>query len=172
MHAFVMTNDQCSIINGLDTLVITPEKSIGIDEVKQIQTFLSRKPLGEKNQIYLINAHLMTATAQNAILKILEEPPGSSEIYLVTDQPDQLLPTILSRVLVVSARPQVPTFRNIDPETVTTREQALEYLNYLESKLHQDLSLLSTMNYELITKARKYLKANCNVKLCLDFVIS
>ena len=159
--------------NGLDTLIITPEKSIGIDEIKSISAFLSRKPLGDKNRVYLKEAHLMTVTAQNAILKILEEPPGNSEIYLVTDQPDQLLPTVLSRVQILQTTPNTPITPispiGFDLETLTTREKALAFLDGVEMYYHQNLN--STFNYEQLTKVRKYLKANCNVKLCLDFMV-
>lgn len=175
MHAFVISNNQCLISNGLDTLIITPDKSIGIDEIKKMNIFLSRKPLGDKNRVYLKDAHLMTITAQNAILKILEEPPGNSEIYLVTDQPDQLLPTVLSRVQITFTPNEAkggvgPINPNgYDIETLTTREKALVFLDGVEMYYHQNLK--SSINYELLTKARKYLKANCNVKLCLDFMV-
>lgn len=168
-----MSNNQCLISNELDTLVITPDKSIGIDEIKNISSFLSRKPLGDKNRVYLKDAHLMTIPAQNAILKILEEPPGNSEIYLVTDQPDQLLPTVLSRVQILQTTPNTLTApinpNGYDLETLTTREKALAFLDGVEMYYHQNLN--STLNYELLTKARKYLKANCSIKLCLDFMV-
>ncbi|MBI5358518.1 hypothetical protein HZB69_02720 [Candidatus Amesbacteria bacterium] len=174
MHAFLISNFQFSIFNSVDTLVITPEKSIGIDEVKRISSFLSKKPLGDKNRVYLKDAHLMTVPAQNAILKILEEPPGNSEIYLVTDQPDQLLPTILSRCQSLntpnSQNTQITPINpsEFDLNTITTREQALAFLDGVEAYLHANL--LSTINYEQIATCRKYLKANVNIKLCLDYL--
>ena len=174
MHAYVIANDQEPIINSVDTLVITPEKSIGIDEVKKIAAFLSRKPLGDKNRVYLKDAHLMTIPAQNAILKILEEPPGNSEIYLVTNQPDQLLPTVLSRVQILQTTPNTPIApispMGFDLESITTREKALAFLDGVEMYYHQNLD--SSMNYEQLTLCRKYLKANCNIKLCLDVFIT
>lgn len=168
-----MSNNQCLMSNGVDTLVITPDKSIGIDEIKSISSFLSRKPLGDKNRVYLQSAHLMTLTAQNAILKILEEPPGNSEIYLVTDQPDQLLPTVLSRVQIIFTPRSLGEVVAINPigfdlETLTTREKALAFLDGVEMYYHQNLN--SDIDYERLTTCRKYLKANCNIKLCLDFL--
>jgi DNA polymerase III delta' subunit len=46
-------------------------------------------------------ADLMNLTAQNALLKTLEEPAGRTVIILLTDQPDALLPTIRSRCQLV-----------------------------------------------------------------------
>ncbi len=173
MQSYVISNFEFQISNSADTLVIVPDKSIGIDEIKNISSFLSRKPLGDKNRVYLKDAHLMTIAAQNAILKILEEPPGNSEIYLVTDQPDQLLPTVLSRVQILQTTPNTqisptnPT--GFDLESLTTREKALAFLDGVEMYLHENLD--KKFDYQKIVQARKYLKANCNIKLCLDYMV-
>ncbi|MBU1694576.1 MAG: hypothetical protein KJ726_10540 [Verrucomicrobia bacterium] len=45
----------------------------------------------------LVQADRLTEDAANAFLKMLEEPPGSSLILLLTDTPQNLLPTIVSR---------------------------------------------------------------------------
>ncbi len=116
----------------------------------------------------------MTIPAQNAILKILEEPPGNSEIYLVTDQPDQLLPTILSRVQIMPTThntpptPINPTGYNL--ESIATREQALAFLDGVEMYLHQNPNPQLSTFYPLLSNCRKYLKANVNLKLCLDYL--
>ncbi len=58
----------------------------------------SRKPtLGHGKAFVIEQAELMNLTAQNAILKTLEEPAGRSLIVLLTDQPLSLLATIRSR---------------------------------------------------------------------------
>jgi DNA polymerase-3 subunit delta' len=46
-------------------------------------------------------ADLMNTTAQNALLKTLEEPAGRTLIILLTDQPDSMLPTIRSRCRLI-----------------------------------------------------------------------
>jgi DNA polymerase III delta prime subunit len=189
MHSYIITNLKFEISNTEDTLAIEPDPpsggSIGIEEVRAIQKFLSRKPLGESNKVYIKNAHLLTIPAQNALLKTLEEPPGSSLIYLITNTPDLLLPTVLSRVQIIDSQEPSP---QIDIEGISeifsritkseksnkilivdelnfTREQALEFLDKLEYWLHQNLQ---KVNYSVISQARKYLKANVNVKLIMD----
>jgi hypothetical protein len=187
MHAFVI--QKADYVQSPDVLTIQTESSIGIEEVRQIQKFLSKKPIQEKyNAVYILNAHLLTVPAQNALLKTLEEPPGNSQIYLVTSQPDLLLPTVLSRVQVLteeksqisdpqnlkrvqeilnsqSGKPPGERIAIVDSINMT-REQSLDFLNQLEHLLHQNLSI--RINYEAIVNARKYLKANVNVKLVLD----
>ena len=73
-------------------------RSIGIDMVRYITEVLSKQPFeGRRTVIALFEAHCATVEAQNALLKLLEEPPPSAVIILVTDFPDRLLSTILSR---------------------------------------------------------------------------
>lgn len=73
-------------------------QSIAIDEIRKIKSFLSLTSyLGPYKFVIIDDAHLMTAEAQNALLKILEEPSQSSILILITANPDSLLSTINSR---------------------------------------------------------------------------
>lgn len=84
-----------------DFLLISPVGSgtIGIDQVREIKNFLWQKPSQSSRRTLIIDdAHAMTTEAQNAILKITEEPPASSLIILVTSDPDALNPTVFSRL--------------------------------------------------------------------------
>jgi len=81
---------------------------IPIDEIRKLKDFLtlsSHKKNG--NKVILINkAENLTAAKEyssNALLKSLEEPPENSYIILTTDNISSLLPTIVSRCLIVSA---------------------------------------------------------------------
>ncbi len=75
------------------------KKEIEIEQARNLKTFFLFKPYNAKFKIAIIdNAHLMNIFAQNALLKILEEPIGAkSIIFLITDKSQQLLKTILSR---------------------------------------------------------------------------
>jgi DNA polymerase-3 subunit delta' len=62
----------------------------------------SHKSILGRGKVFVIDeADLMTAGAQNAMLKTLEEPAGRTLIILLTDQPGSLLPTIQSRCQLV-----------------------------------------------------------------------
>jgi DNA polymerase-3 subunit delta' len=54
---------------------------------------------GRRRVVIIDQADALVAAAQNALLKTLEEPPGSSVIVLVTGHPDLLLPTVRSRCI-------------------------------------------------------------------------
>jgi len=53
----------------------------------------------------IVDAERMNVQAQNAFLKTLEEPPPSTLLLLLTTQPQQLLPTIQSRVIEIGLMP-------------------------------------------------------------------
>ena len=57
-----------------------------------------RTALLNHGKVFIIDeAELLDATGQNAMLKTLEEPPADTYFFLITSQPDRLLPTIRSR---------------------------------------------------------------------------
>lgn len=77
---------------------ISPSPSISIEQVRQLRFLLSRKPLGGKERLVLIkNIDKATIPAQNALLKMLEEPPNETYILLTTGNTQQLLATVVSR---------------------------------------------------------------------------
>jgi DNA polymerase III delta prime subunit len=83
-------------------------KAIGIEQIRELQKFLQLKTTGNKTirrAIILDDADTMTTEAQNALLKILEEPPDDTVLLLTASKPHQLKPTIHSRVQILSVLP-------------------------------------------------------------------
>ncbi len=73
-------------------------RSTGIEQIREVMDRISRQPFsGPRSVVIVMEAHMATIEAQNAFLRVLEEPPGSSVIILVTERTDLLLPTIISR---------------------------------------------------------------------------
>ena len=80
-----------------DSLIL--ENAEGIDEMRNLKNFLWQKPaISSKRLAVVNNAENLTLQAQNAILKIAEEPPENAILILITSQLDNLLPPILSRM--------------------------------------------------------------------------
>lgn len=68
---------------------------------------LSYAPLSGKYRIFIIEqADTLNPSSENAILKILEEPPSYAILILVCTNPNSLLPTIRSRCVTVRFHPQ------------------------------------------------------------------
>lgn len=73
-------------------------ESIKIDEVRNLFEGIEEKPIFSKNKIYeIFHAENLNINSQNAILKILEEPPKYAIIMLYAKSIDEILPTIKSR---------------------------------------------------------------------------
>ena len=96
--------------NCLDLIYVTedPEKKkkTGIIGVKEVRGTLvdqaSVRPFAARYKVFLMkDAQNMTTEAQNALLKMLEEPPEYVIIILVCDDADHLLPTVRSRAEIV-----------------------------------------------------------------------
>ena len=69
-----------------------------IEEVRSIIHQVSLKPVESKYKTFVLErAETMRDEASNALLKVLEEPPGETVFFLVTETPESLLPTIRSR---------------------------------------------------------------------------
>ena len=77
--------------------------SLSIDVIRpELIEPATRKAFMGRGKVFVIRqAELMTAAAQNALLKTLEEPAGRTLIILLSDDPDGLLPTVRSRCQVV-----------------------------------------------------------------------
>jgi DNA polymerase-3 subunit delta' len=82
---------------------------LGIDQIRKVAPFLRLTASGGGWRIVVIDdADTMTRAAQNAVLKILEEPPPGAVVILVTHRLGALLPTIRSRARIVPFSPLNP----------------------------------------------------------------
>lgn len=82
-----------------DCLLMEPEGgSLGIDQVRTIKEFLWQTPnRSSKRSVIIDQGEKMTDEAQNALLKIAEEPSASSLLMVIVDDPQKLRLTLLSR---------------------------------------------------------------------------
>lgn len=82
----------------------TQKNSILIEQIRELLAFFRLKVPGSakiKRVAVIQEAQTMTGEAQNALLKLLEEPPEGSVLILTSTRPQGLLPTIRSRVQTV-----------------------------------------------------------------------
>jgi DNA polymerase III subunit gamma/tau len=77
----------------------------GIDTIREIEADAKYAPLSSPCIVYLMDeVHQATKDAQNALLKILEEPPRHVYFILCTTDPEKLLPTVRSRCVKFEVR--------------------------------------------------------------------
>ncbi len=80
--------------------------SIPVSDIREMERIAGSHPFEGNDRVILIqDADKMNAAAQNALLKILEEPPEGNWFILVCQQREALLPTIISRCRPVYLHP-------------------------------------------------------------------
>jgi len=97
--------------NHPDVHIVEPEGlSIKKHQIQSLQEEFSKTGVESKKKIYVIvHADKMTTNAANSLLKFLEEPNAETTAVLLTEQIQQILPTILSRCQVLSFTPLSPS---------------------------------------------------------------
>jgi DNA polymerase-3 subunit delta' len=108
------------------------------------------KPQLSENRILIIDeAHKLTPEAESSLLKILEEPSINSIIILVTPFPNQLMPTILSRLLPVRfAKEPDESLKNFLINTYKIPyEQLTLYLELGQNKIGEIFQLINNPEY-------------------------
>ncbi|RMG21034.1 MAG: DNA polymerase III subunit delta' [Deltaproteobacteria bacterium] len=140
----------------------TPSRELKIAEVRQLERWLRLGPVEGRAKVALVlPADRLNQSAQNALLKTLEEPPPAATLLLVTSAAEALLPTVRSRCVRLPFAPLPPEVvaeharshhgcapeaaavlarlsggslgrvQTLDPETVETRRQLIERLRAL-----------------------------------------
>lgn len=110
-----------------DHFEIHPEagSSIGIDDIRKLREWAFLKPFSKENKVALLaSAHTATQEAQNALLKLLEEPPEQTYLFVHVNDSENVLPTILSRCQVLQSFDSLPV--EIDwesPESSVVKEE-------------------------------------------------
>jgi DNA polymerase-3 subunit delta' len=112
LAAALLGASEAALENHAYFRTITPEKSsISIDEIRKLITFFRLKVPGSarvQRIAVITDAEAMGREAQNALLKLLEEPPQGSLLVLTSSFPERLLPTIRSRTQLIGIAPPDP----------------------------------------------------------------
>lgn len=94
----------CSSCKKLEALqhenlhVVSPQgANIKIEQAREVIRFLSLKSQDQPQAVLILEAHKMNAQTSNALLKVIEEPPENSYIFICTSSLSALLATIRSR---------------------------------------------------------------------------
>lgn len=76
---------------------------LGIDEARALKEAAERTAVTGGKKVFIVSAHRITREAQNALLKILEEPPSETHFFLIVPSCEMFLPTLRSRLLILRA---------------------------------------------------------------------
>ena len=85
---------------NLDISEIDSASNNGVDEMRDLREKVQYPPVAGRYKVYIIDeVHMLTASAFNAVLKTLEEPPAHAVFILATTEPQKIPATILSRCM-------------------------------------------------------------------------
>ncbi len=128
-------------ISPFDQIIISTEGSVGIEVVRKLQETIFLTPYKGNEKIVVIqNAEKLTTEAQNALLKLLEEPPLFVYIFLCSSTEEVFLPTVISRCKIINLQPNTPN----DPNTPNfSLDQHLQIL--LQGTIAEKLALAEAL---------------------------
>lgn len=115
--------NECEICKGidngsiLDVIEIDAASNNSVENIRDLRDEVNFTPVNAKYRVYIIDeVHMLSASAFNALLKTLEEPPEHVIFILATTEVHKLPATILSRC-------QRFDFKRITPEDICARLQ-------------------------------------------------
>ncbi|MDF7673135.1 DNA polymerase III subunit [Lactobacillus sp. ESL0701] len=117
--------------NYPDVLLVTTagKQSLGIDQIRPLKEELGKSPVQSSCRFFIINeAQKLTLPAANALLNLLEEPIAPVVTILITNNVDQILPTVRSRTQIINfaADEQVDNKTAFLIQNGFTKDQILE----------------------------------------------
>ena len=87
-------------------LVVAPKRVLRVEQMRQIEREANFRPFEGAARVFLVDdAEKLNDSSANALLKVLEEPPHTAHIILITSRPAMLLPTIRSRCQMIRFSP-------------------------------------------------------------------
>ncbi|MGI6737580.1 MAG: DNA polymerase III subunit gamma/tau [Anaerovoracaceae bacterium] len=117
-----------AIQNGtfMDLIEIDAASNNGVDNIRELRETVNYPPVVGRCKVYLIDeVHMLSASAFNALLKTLEEPPEGILFILCTTAPEKLPATILSRCMRMDFR-RVPERQLVDAFARICAERGIE----------------------------------------------
>lgn len=171
-------------------------ETFGIEDSRELKEAHSKKPFKEGGtKVFVVKTDSITLEAQNALLKILEDPLPRSFFFFFLPFKDSLLPTLLSRFMPFEQKPstqpeetplpfEISVFLNISPQArlkllakiVASKDKmtAFKFLDLLESTLRNKVNLRKITKEEefalqTVIKSRSYLNSrSASIKTILE----
>lgn len=176
MNKIIITDDYKKVIEEINPDEVIETDELKIDDVRLIKekAYINE----DEKKIILIASNKYLTTSQNALLKLLEEPPKNIEFILLAKSKYSLLDTIKSRLII-----EKRIFNKLENSTIDiskiTDEKILELLkkdlevNEIKALIYKILKEkeLNEEQMEILTKAIKMLELNIDKKAVLSLIM-
>lgn len=163
-------------------------ETLGVDDAREINQRQEKSGFGEGSRIFIIAFNFITTEAQNALLKMFEEPSSDTHFFIIAPTSAVLLPTLKSRLHVVSSihrevNTEIIKFlrastderlklmeRFKDAENETKKSELLAFVGAIESELSKDRKKDVKVFEELYTLKRFLLARSPSVKMIAEYL--
>lgn len=169
-HAYVCVGDPQSLFTEFEQFLtehlsfpivgnpdyrVFEENNMSVDTARALGVLQAQKNIGGQKQIFVLRVGYIGEEAQNALLKMFEEPTPDTHFFVFLPQ-DTLLPTLRSRVRILreeSAEKQAPSFLKLSlpgrlafikkitddiGDEKQTKQSAIDLINQIEGELYAD----------------------------------
>jgi DNA polymerase III gamma/tau subunit len=161
----------------VDIIEMDAASNTGIDDIRQLTESAYISPMIGKYKVFIIDeVHMLSKSAMNALLKLLEEPPDTVVFLLATTNPEKLLPTVLSRLTKLNLTAH--TERDIvDRLEFIAKKEGINMLETLstyeleEYTLEQSATLLGVLQEEVLSRISQAALEQSIDKSLIDAVI-
>jgi len=133
-------------------IVETEEKAIKIDQIRELQKSILKKPINSEKKVYIIpQANKLNVAAQNCLLKTLEEPPAYAVLILISSSVYSVIGTVRSRVKLIKistdekleVRDEVVAI--LDNLKYKNQVEVLKYADFFEKNKDNIIEILHEM---------------------------
>jgi DNA polymerase III gamma/tau subunit len=160
-------------------------ETFGIDEARTLSEWAIMKPIAAERKVAVISTLSFTVEAQNALLKLFEEPPAGTYFFIIVPNTGSILPTLLSRVRVISLREENEADNKLEKflqSSISERlqmiaplikskdkERARNFIKALEQKINAVSTEQKLQSAKKILEAEKYGEARgASLKIILE----
>lgn len=134
--------------NGLKAHVVGVLEDETVIKIEQIRELYSLTKTGVEQAIIIDEAHLMSQDAQNAFLKLLEEPPENTYFILTVDKAKSLLGTITSRAQTIELiPPTTEQFVEYYGDTSQNFVKLVNALGFMPARIYKALNSEKSTDY-------------------------
>lgn len=137
----ILENDLNFSFKANPDFLLVESESFGIDDARNLEKWAIGKPFlgGVKASLIIVSS--ITHEAQNALLKVLEEPPLGTYIFINIQNLGGLLATFLSRVRVLDVSREYPK------ETVSPKEKNLDNARkFFNAKINERFTMIRSLS--------------------------
>ena len=165
-------------------VVFYKEDEFKVDDAREV---IREAYIAEAQTKYIILASkFFNETSQNALLKLLEEPPRNIEFIIITESKSALLPTVRSRMPLISHQSEkervdldlslkkldlAAVFAFIKEHERTPKHEAKALIEALYNKAMQEEIMLNTQQLECFEMAYKLLGLNARINSVLSMLL-